>query len=248
MNETIDQIRRRRSVRAFEPRPVAPELRELLLDCAFQAPTAGNQMLYTVLDVTDEALKSELAVLCDDQPFIATAPIVWVFLADGLRWLDTYRAAGLSPRPLGPGDALLCAADALIAAQNVVVAAESLGLGSCYIGDVIENREKMREALSLPHGVFPAAMLVIGWPTEKALARRKPARFDREYVVFENRYRTLTPDEHREMHRRQVEKAGRPEKPFETMVEAFWKRKYESDFAVEMNRSADGYLKDFGKG
>ena len=150
----------------------------------------------------------------------------------------------------GPAVVLLhgWAADALIAAQNVVVAAESLGLGSCYIGDVLENRERMRDLLHLPHGVFPAAMVVVGWPTEKALARRKPARFEREYVVFENAYRSLSPEEHREMHRRQQEKGGRVPPPFEASIEAFWKRKYESGFAVELNRSADGYLKDFGKG
>ena len=41
-----------------------------------------------------------------------------------------------------------------IAAQNAVVAAESLGIGSCYIGDVIENAEQMREALHLPEHVI----------------------------------------------------------------------------------------------
>ena len=35
--------------------------------------------------------------------------------------------------------------DALIAAQNSVVSAESLGIGSCYIGDVMENAEEMKE-------------------------------------------------------------------------------------------------------
>ena len=44
------------------------------------------------------------------------------------------------------GDLLLALADTCIAAQNAVVAAESLGIGSCYIGDVIENAEQMRNA------------------------------------------------------------------------------------------------------
>lgn len=248
MTGTIEEIRRRKSMRVYEPRPVEPALKDLLLDCAFQAPTAGNQMLYTILDVTDDVLKAELAELCDHQPFIATAPVVLVFLADGRRWMETYRAAGLSPRALGAGDALLCVADACIAAQNVVVAAESLGLGSCYIGDVLENRERMKERLRLPDGVLPAAMLTIGWPEARQRDRRKPARFDREYVVFENAYRDLTTDEHRAMHRRQQEKAGRVPADFETSIAAFCERKFESAFAVELNRSAEGYLEDFRKG
>ncbi len=248
MNGTIEGIRNRKSMRAFEPRAVDPALKEVLLDCAFQAPTAGNQMLYAVVDVTDEALKAELAELCDHQPFIAQAPVVLVFLADGHRWMQAYRAAGLSPRPLGAGDALLCAADALIAAQNVVVAAESLGLGSCYIGDVLENRERMKELLRIPDGAFPAAMLVLGWPTDRQKDRRKPARFEREYVVSENAYRELTDAEIREMHRRQQEKGGRILQDFDAFAKAFCERKFESAFARELNRSAEGYLEDFRKG
>ena len=196
------QLNRRKSIRAFESRPVDADIRSALLEAAFQAPTAGNQMLYTILDITDEPVKRQLADLCDHQPFIATAPVVYVFLADGHRWLETYRTAGIHARPLGPGDALLAMADAVIAAQNLVVAAESLGLGSCYIGDVLENREQVRALLGFPEDVFPAAMLVLGWPTERQKERRKPARFDGRYIVFENAYRTLTQDELREMYRR----------------------------------------------
>lgn len=46
-----------------------------------QAPTAGNQMLYTILQITDQNLKERLAETCDHQPFIAKAPLVLVFLA-----------------------------------------------------------------------------------------------------------------------------------------------------------------------
>jgi nitroreductase len=242
----LDQLDRRRSMRAFEPRPVDDETRGLLLQAAFQAPTAGNQMLYTILDITDEGMKRELADLCDHQPFIATAPVVYVFLADGHRWLETYRAAGIDARLLGPGDALLAMADAVIAAQNLVVAAESLGLGSCYIGDVLENREQVRALLGFPEDVFPAAMLVLGWPTDRQRERRKPARFDREYIVFEDRYRVLSPDELREMYRRQEEKGGRVPGDFDAKIRAFCSRKYESDFALELNRSAGEYLLAFG--
>ena len=49
----------------------------------------------------------------------------------------------------------------MIAAQNTVVAAESLGLGSCYIGDILENREYNKKLLSLPDYVVPVGMLVI---------------------------------------------------------------------------------------
>lgn len=42
------------------------------------APTAGNQQLYTILDVTDQSLKEKLAITCDNQPFIAKGKMVLI--------------------------------------------------------------------------------------------------------------------------------------------------------------------------
>ena len=68
-----------------------------------------------------------------------------------------------------------------------VVAAESLGIGSCYIGDIIENYETVSELLELPDYVLPAAMVVYGYPTESQKSRKKPIRFEKKYIVFENK-------------------------------------------------------------
>ena len=48
---------------------------------------------------------------------------------------------------------MLAITDTAIAAQNAVVAAESLGIGSCYIGDIMENCEEQRRLLQLPEYV-----------------------------------------------------------------------------------------------
>jgi len=39
----------------------------------------------------------------------------------------------------------------LIAAQNTVVAAESLGVGSCYIGDILEFTQIIVNSLKIPY-------------------------------------------------------------------------------------------------
>lgn len=54
---------------------------------------------------------------------------------------------------------MLAVTDTAIAAQNAVVAAESFGIGSCYIGDIMENCEEQRKLLQLPEYVFPAVMM-----------------------------------------------------------------------------------------
>ena len=241
-NEVLDQLAARRSVRVFTGDPVTPEQRAAILQAAFMAPTAGCQQLYTILDVTDPALRRTLADLCDHQPMVAAAPLCLVFLADCRRWPRAYRAAGAAPREPGPGDLLLAMADACIAAQNAVTAAESLGLGSCYVGDILENAEAVRAALALPPHVVPAALLIFGVPTPQQAARPKPARFAPEAVVCENTYRDRTEAELRADF---AARSGGAGYDFDADLRAFCARKYDSDFSREMSRSAAVYLQDF---
>ena len=240
MNETIRQLYDRRSVRVFEDRPISQQDRQTILEAAIMAPSAGCQQFYTILDITDRELKEKLARTCDDQPFIAKAKMVLIFLADCRKWYRGFHAAGCFPRKPGAGDLLLACADACIAAQNAVTAAESLGIGSCYIGDIIENVEIHRDILRLPPLVVPAAMLVFGYPTESQKLREKPARAGTEFVVSENSYPEMDDDYLRRMFG--VRTAGAP---YEEWMRAFFSRKYDSDFAREMTRSAEIYLKDF---
>ena len=239
-NIVLRQLAGRKSVRVFEDRPISPEDRAAILHAACQAPTAGNQQLYTIIDVTDPEKKAMLAETCDRQAFIATAPMVLVFCADCLRWRDAYLAAGCAPRESGAGDLLLAVVDSAIAAQNAVTAAWSLGIGSCYIGDVTENREVHKAILGLPDQVVPAVMLVFGHPTEQQRNRRKPGRAAMEYIVHENAYHRLDPAELKSM---LSPRAGAMD--YDAWVRAFCERKYNSDFSREMTRSVRAYLEEF---
>ena len=82
MNQTIQELYERKSVRAYEERPIEPEKKEMVIQAAIQAPSAGNMTLYSIIDVTDQKLKDTLAVTCDN--------CIW------RAWTST--AAGSSPR------------------------------------------------------------------------------------------------------------------------------------------------------
>jgi nitroreductase len=222
---------------------VTAEVKAQLFDAAIAAPTAGCMCLYTILDITDQAMKERLSVLCDNQPFIAKAPVVLVFLADWQRWHDSFvlTGGGQTRRP-AEGDLLLAAADAIIAAQNVVVAAEALDLGSCYIGDVLEAQEEMAALLQIPPYAMPVAMLCIGYPTRQQQERPKPRRFDREYLVHENTYRLASAGQLRDMFDRRNEARG-----FDQEVPAMAARKWNSEFMAEMNRSVRAWLRRWGE-
>lgn len=240
MNEVIAQLLERKSVRVFTDRQITPEDKALILEAAAQAPTAGNQQLYTILDITDPEIKEKLVDTCDHQPFIAEGKMVLIFCADCLKWYDAFLSAGCSPREPGVGDLLLAVSDALIAAQNAVVAAQCLGIGSCYIGDIMENYEQQKELLGLPEYVFPAAMLVFGYPTDHQLQRVKPPRSPQACIVHENGYHRMDGEQLQQL----LEvKAGQTE--YRQWLQAFCQRKYNSEFSREMTRSVKKYLEEY---
>ena len=242
MNQTIQQLKDRKSVRVFTEEPIPSQAVAAILESAVNAPTAGNQQLYTIIHVTDQALKEQLAESCDHQGFIAQAPLVLVFCADCRKWYHAFSEYGCDPRQPGVGDLMLAVSDTNIAAQNAVVAAHSLGIGSCYIGDIMENAELQREILALPPYVFPAAMLVFGYPTAQQMERPKPPRADMHHIVHENSYRDMDKEELKQM---LSKNAGARE--FEDWIQAFCARKYNSDFSREMTRSVQVFLEDFQK-
>ena len=240
MNEVIKQLYERKSMRVFEEREITAEDKALILQAAAMAPSAGNQQLYTILDITDESLKAKLADSCDHQPFIATGKMVLIVCADCQKWYEGFLMAGCEPRKPGVGDLLLAVSDANIAAQNMVVAAQSLGIGSCYIGDIMENCEIHREMLNLPKYVFPAAMLVFGYPTKQQLERQKPERAAMKHIVHENGYRHMDGKELKEMFETKA-----LAQTYENWMKTFCDRKFNSDFSKEMSRSVGEYIKAF---
>ena len=239
-NEVIKELLERKSVRVYTDQPISEEDKKVILQAAMEAPTAGNQQLYTILDITDQELKEKLSETCDHQPFIAKGKMVLIFCADCQKWYDAYLEGACQPRKPGVGDLMLAVTDAVIAAQNAVTAAESLGIGSCYIGDVMEQCEVHRELLNLPEYVFPAAMLVFGYPTQQQKERKKPERCQLKDIVHENRYEKKTEDGLKEMFQKNYK-----DRDFESWIQAFCNRKYNSDFSREMSRSVGEYLKKF---
>ncbi len=241
MNETLRIIQDRKSVRVFEDRVISEADKNIILQAAISAPSAGNQQLYTIIDVQSQAIKDRLVETCDHQKFIAEAKLVLIFCADCKKWFEAYAETGCDPRKPGVGDLLLAVSDANIAAQTAVIAAESLGIGSCYIGDVMENYEEQRELLNLPEYVFPAAMLVFGYPTEQQKTRKKPNRPSISAIVSADYYPEMDSDDRYKLFGNKVPE----QQSYEAWMQAFCKRKYNSDFSREMTRSVAEYLKQF---
>ena len=158
MNETINTIMNRSSLRRFSKEEVSLENKELIIDSAMRAPTAGNLMLYSIIKVEDKDVLEKLSHTCDEQPFIKTASFALIFVVDYQKLYDYFEYSNFlsyckekKENPVYPSlsDLLLGSQDAIAAAQNSVIAAESLGVGSCYIGDIIEGEEIHKEIFNL---------------------------------------------------------------------------------------------------
>jgi FMN reductase (NADPH)/FMN reductase [NAD(P)H] len=257
MNETIRIINSRHSTRAFSDRSLSNEEKETILQAAFRAPTAGNMMLYSIIEVEDQSLKEKLVETCDNQPFIARSPFVLVFLADYQRWWDYYQVSGAQEKALemnrparNPqvGDLMLACCDALIAAQNAVIAAESLGIHSCYIGDIMENYEIHRDLFNLPQYTFPVAMLCFGFPKHESIHTEMTPRFQPQFIVFKNQYQRLDQEKFQQMYAHLEEKFKKMDPPptgAKNVGQHNYLRKFTADFSFEMSRSVVAMLKNW---
>ena len=244
MNETLRLIHQRQSLRGYDDRAVERSTVDAIIQAAMRAPTAGNLMLYSILEIEDDGIKEKLAVSCDNQPFIARAPLVLIFLADYERWMDVFAASGVpalreergaSMRRPGEGDLMLACCDALIAAQTAVIAAESLGLGSCYIGDIMERYAYHQELLDLPRYTFPISMVCFGYPRPDGPERPLTSRFPQACIHFKDGYRRLEDEDLLEMVKSR--KRGPFTEGAANVGQQVYARKFSSDYAREMTRS-----------
>ena len=240
MNTISKLLKQTKSIRDYTEAQITPEIRADILACACAAPSGGNQQAYTIIDITDPSIKEKLSITCDNQPFITKAQMVLLFCADCRKWNQAYAAASLPVTDPCITELIGAVTDAVIAAQNSVIAASGHGIGSCYIGDIKENCETVRQLLKLPDHVFPAAMVVYGYPTEKQKERKKPERVPMECIVSENTYPEM---DEAYLHHMFVKKAGN--RNYTEWLKMMFDHKAKAPFMKEMRRSVLQYMKQY---
>ncbi len=253
-DQTLELIKNRRTIRAYDPKPLSQEAVDTIIHGAMRAPTAGNLMMYSIIQVSDQKLKDRLVKTCDNQPHIAKAPLVLLFLADMQRWWDYFKLSKVEEKCNEIGkeyqtpqesDLLLACCDALIAAQNSVITAEALGIGSCYIGDIMENYEIHREMFDLPRWVFPITLICFGYPRGDKNKIPLTSRYAQKFIQFTDKYSRLSEEDFKEM----LKDEERPMivKEAQNMGQQFYLGKIGADFSIEMRRSVKAALKEWLK-
>jgi len=137
MNQTIKQLTDHVSVRAFKDTPLTDSQKETLVTAARSGSSSNFVQAFSIIDISDAALRSELAAITNSAPYVNQTGVFYVFVADLYRQATLLEANAESLAGIQSMESLIVSiVDATIAAQNMAVAAESLDLGICYIGGI----------------------------------------------------------------------------------------------------------------
>ena len=189
MNQVIESLLNHRSIRKYSDKEIEPEVLQQVLEAGIRAPSAGNLQNYSLMVLDDKETMDAIGKEAG-APFLTDAPMCII------AFVDYYRFKRLSelfdaPFPFDGADAIFVGMwDAIVALHNIQVAAEGLGLGTCYIGLILETSNK--KLLGLPDHVFAAGMMSIGYPGN---VPEKRTRLPLEAVLHKNSYQEPTDDE-----------------------------------------------------
>jgi nitroreductase len=188
--ELTQAVRRRRMVRAFQRRPVPPELVDGLLDLARRAPSAGNSQpwAFVVLDGPEETARLWDVTLPHDSRGtfrwggLLNAPVLILPLVSAQAYLERYREPDKTSTGLGAStDAWAVPywwVDGGMAVQTLLLGAVGAGLGALFFG-LFEKERPVLDVLGVPERWRALGAVALGWPAPdeagRSFARRRPA-------------------------------------------------------------------------
>ncbi len=160
MNEVLNTIKSRRTIRKFKPNPIDDEMLQVILEAGRWAPSFSNLQPWRFIVIRDQGLKNLLDKAARESVLhlgINEAPVVILVCVD--RRIDPLHA-------IETGAA---------ATQNMTLAAHSIGLGAGWIGIWgTEAEVSIQRIFKLPETVRAVSLVPIGIPDESPEGHRKP--------------------------------------------------------------------------
>ncbi|MFA6281557.1 MAG: nitroreductase family protein [Candidatus Omnitrophota bacterium] len=165
--DVFEAIKKRRSVRSYQDKPIEEEKLFKILEAARLAPSASNRQEWRFVIVRDKTKKTELSKAAKNQKFLEEAPVVIACLAETDNHIMT---CGQACYPI----------DVAIAMDHMALMAVSLGLGTCWIGAFHE--EEVKKILDVPEEIRVVELLCLGFPKDEHLSKKE--RLTIEKIVF----------------------------------------------------------------
>ncbi len=149
--EVMEAIRRRRSIRNYEDKPVEEEKLNLILEAGRLAPSAANRQEWRYVVVRDQETRQKLMKAAKGQGFVGQAPVVIAACAE----TDNHvMSCGQLCYPI----------DVAISVDQMTLKAEEEGLGTCWVGAFYED--EVKKILGIPDDIRVVELLTLGYPAD----------------------------------------------------------------------------------
>lgn len=172
MNAVIEAIRKRRSVRAYEPKPIPRDLLNAVIEAGNEAPSAMNSQPWRFVVVEDAEAKKKLLAAA-----LPRAKKITELVKD----IDPERYEVIKKRYADMPDPVYYSAPTIVfvigsgmyadhscplACENMMLAAQSLGLGSCWVGfgAMVTDDPEVRGLLELREDDSIFGPILLGYP------------------------------------------------------------------------------------
>ncbi|MDI6874807.1 nitroreductase family protein [Candidatus Solincola sp.] len=157
--ELRDVILGRRSIRRFLDRPLSEEDTHALLEAGRWAPSGLNNQPWRVVLVEDRSKAADLSRCTRYSSIVAEAPLLIAVFLDHSSSYDR--------------DKDVMSVGAFI--QNILLAAHDRGLGAVWLGEILREKERVRELLEVPPEFELMAVIAVGYPAESPARRERKA-------------------------------------------------------------------------
>lgn len=165
--DILEAIYERRSIREYTNQSVEDKVIKEIIRAGSWAPSGHNNQPWRFAVIRDPKMKSQIARQTIYGKIIDNSPVIIAVFADKSAMYDEVK------------DHMAIGA----CIQNMLLAVHALNLGAVWLGEILKNREKVRNILSLPQDLELMAVVVIGHPMRRD---QKSTRMDiNELIVKE---------------------------------------------------------------
>jgi len=190
--EFRDTVLKRRMVRNFADKPVAPVIIDRILELTRHAPSAGFTQGQSFIMVTHPELKQAIAETCEEEeyvqrgfsPFLSKAPILLVPYTSEMAYHRRYQEVDkvnedgteiIWPVPYWFMDIGCAVMIALLAAIDE-------GLVAAFVGS--KDLDTLRSLLNIPVEVTPVGVIALGYraPDIPSPSLRRGRKSDEDYI------------------------------------------------------------------
>ena len=165
MNQVIDTILKRRSIRGFTPQQITDSDLQIILECALNAPSACNRQSWHFTVIQNPDMIQYLSATAKDNLTKSDVPLFKQYGEDDTVLLYGAPTLIVVSSDDEDYDSII---DCSASAQNMLIAAQSLGLGTLWNGliNFAFETQEAKTKISIPEGYSPCFGIAIGYAAQ----------------------------------------------------------------------------------